>query len=391
MTCSSAMRVARRSGHARPPCRGCGSRRRLSIFSASSWRSPTRRIARSGCATRFGSSASLAEASRELHLCPDRLPAIAQPADHQRAGGRRQRPRAAAVRVLRAGGLVPVADDRRAGAGSLSTRLSASTASCSRCSIRATTWPTQVVADVAPFMGDKVYETIIPRNVRVSEAPSHGKPVLLYDLKCAGQPSLSEARLGSYPARARLRRPEVDEHPIDRSFMARRTRPRLGRGLAALMGDAGARTGASTAPRGQRRVPIEFLRPNPRNPRKTFDDAGARRSGRTRSASEGVMQPILVRAVPGSPSVYEIIAGERRWRAAQRAGLHEVPVVVIEAERPRSARNRHHRKCPARRSQRSRRSSSATSSSCAEFGYSQNDLACHRQEPKPCRQYACGC
>ncbi len=44
----------------------------------------------------------------------------------------------------------------------------------------------QVVADVREFMGNKVYETMIPRNVRVSEAPSHGKPVLLYDLKCAG-------------------------------------------------------------------------------------------------------------------------------------------------------------------------------------------------------------
>ena len=45
---------------------------------------------------------------------------------------------------------------------------------------------TQVVADVREFMGDKVYDTVIPRNVRVSEAPSHGKPVLLYDLKCTG-------------------------------------------------------------------------------------------------------------------------------------------------------------------------------------------------------------
>jgi chromosome partitioning protein len=44
----------------------------------------------------------------------------------------------------------------------------------------------QVVADVRAFLGDKVYETVIPRNVRVSEAPSHGKPVLLYDLKCSG-------------------------------------------------------------------------------------------------------------------------------------------------------------------------------------------------------------
>jgi chromosome partitioning protein len=46
--------------------------------------------------------------------------------------------------------------------------------------------PGQVVADVRQFMGDKVYDTVIPRNVRVSEAPSHGKPVLLYDLKCSG-------------------------------------------------------------------------------------------------------------------------------------------------------------------------------------------------------------
>jgi len=48
------------------------------------------------------------------------------------------------------------------------------------------TFAAQVVADVRGFMGDKVYETVIPRNVRVSEAPSHGKPVLLYDLKCSG-------------------------------------------------------------------------------------------------------------------------------------------------------------------------------------------------------------
>jgi chromosome partitioning protein len=48
------------------------------------------------------------------------------------------------------------------------------------------TLASQVVADVRGFMGDKVYETVIPRNVRLSEAPSHGKPVLLYDLKCSG-------------------------------------------------------------------------------------------------------------------------------------------------------------------------------------------------------------
>ena len=51
----------------------------------------------------------------------------------------------------------------------------------------------QVVADVRQHMGSKVYETVIPRNVRISEAPSYGKPVLVYDLKCGGQRSVSEA------------------------------------------------------------------------------------------------------------------------------------------------------------------------------------------------------
>jgi chromosome partitioning protein len=47
-------------------------------------------------------------------------------------------------------------------------------------------YATQVVNDVRAHMGDKVYQTVIPRNVRISEAPSHGKPALLYDLRCAG-------------------------------------------------------------------------------------------------------------------------------------------------------------------------------------------------------------
>ncbi len=62
----------------------------------------------------------------------------------------------------------------------------------------------QVVADVRDHMGEKVYETVIPRNVRLSEAPSYGKPALLYDLRCAGSqaylrlaPRSSSARSGS--------------------------------------------------------------------------------------------------------------------------------------------------------------------------------------------------
>lgn len=104
-------------------------------------------------------------------------------------------------------------------------------------------------------------------------------------------------------------------------------RRRLGRGLAALIGDA---SGEGAAPlRGvpPRRLPVAMLRPNPRNPRKTFDDgdlADLAASIRER----GVVQAILVRPAGGGSDGYEIIAGERRWRAAQRAGLHEVPIVV---------------------------------------------------------------
>lgn len=101
----------------------------------------------------------------------------------------------------------------------------------------------------------------------------------------------------------------------------------LGRGLAALIGDVGNDAAAMERARSQRRVPIEFLRPNPRNPRKSFADSDL--EDLTASVREkGIVQPILVRRVPGSADSFEIIAGERRWRAAQQAKLHEVPVLV---------------------------------------------------------------
>ena len=82
--------------------------------------------------------------------------------------------------------------------------------------------------------------------------------------------------------------------------------------------------------RGGRRAPIEFLRPNPRNPRKLFDD-GELDELAASIKERGVIQPIVVRAIPSAADTYEIIAGERRWRAAQRAGLHDIPVIVVEA------------------------------------------------------------
>jgi len=104
-------------------------------------------------------------------------------------------------------------------------------------------------------------------------------------------------------------------------------RRRLGRGLAALIGDVDTESVVNERSRLSRRVPIAFLRPNPRNPRKAFEESDL--ADLTASIREkGIVQPILVRSVVGGGEAYEIIAGERRWRAAQRAGLHDVPVLI---------------------------------------------------------------
>jgi len=108
---------------------------------------------------------------------------------------------------------------------------------------------------------------------------------------------------------------------------------RLGRGLAALIGDMApieAPRAADNATGGQRRLPVEFLIANRANPRRDFDSDQL--DELTSSIREkGVMQPLLVRPTT-DPNQFEIIAGERRWRAAQRAGLHDVPVVVREVD-----------------------------------------------------------
>jgi len=116
--------------------------------------------------------------------------------------------------------------------------------------------------------------------------------------------------------------------------MADEGKSRLGRGLAALIGDVGEETRkAATAPqsgaRNQRRAPVEFLRPNPRNPRRDFPEADLDDLAAS-LREKGIIQPIVVRPVRGSADKFEIIAGERRWRAAQRAGLHDVPIVAVD-------------------------------------------------------------
>jgi ParB family chromosome partitioning protein len=109
----------------------------------------------------------------------------------------------------------------------------------------------------------------------------------------------------------------------------------LGRGLSALLGESTERDnnfnpvapapGADRLP--PRVLPIAQLKPNPFQPRHTFDSESL--EDLTNSIREkGILQPILVRPVPGATDEYQIVAGERRWRAAQKARLHEVPVVI---------------------------------------------------------------
>ena len=101
-------------------------------------------------------------------------------------------------------------------------------------------------------------------------------------------------------------------------------RPALGRGLSALIPDAPA-----PAPGAERalEIDIDLLRPNRFQPRTVMDDAGIAELSRS-IKSQGVIQPIVVRKADAGEKGYEIIAGERRWRASQLAGLHKVPVVV---------------------------------------------------------------
>src|SRR5690606_13368755 len=110
------------------------------------------------------------------------------------------------------------------------------------------------------------------------------------------------------------------------------SRRRLGRGLAALIGeiDRPSSAGQEPAVREDRRVPIEFISPNPRNPRRNF--AEEELSDLANSIREhGIVQPVVVRPAIADGR-FEIIAGERRWRAAQRAGLTEVPVIVRDVD-----------------------------------------------------------
>src|SRR6266850_6397621 len=105
----------------------------------------------------------------------------------------------------------------------------------------------------------------------------------------------------------------------------RATRRQLGRGLAGLFGEGEADAAGDGMP--QRLIPIELIRPGTLQPRRRF--AAAELDALAQSIREkGILQPLLVRPLAAEEAAFELVAGERRWRAAQRVGMHEIPVIV---------------------------------------------------------------
>lgn len=114
---------------------------------------------------------------------------------------------------------------------------------------------------------------------------------------------------------------------IDDTKQGGARRASLGRGLSALFGEATEDYSALDKVRQSKQVPIEFVHPGKYQPRRKFDEEAIQ--GLVDSIRDkGILQPLLVRRDGEDANSYELIAGERRWRAAQIAGLHEVPVVI---------------------------------------------------------------
>ena len=183
----------------------------------------------------------------------------------------------------------------------------------------------QVEADARENLGDLVFQTRIPRNVRVSEAPSYALPVLTYDTASKGRRPIARSREKSSKNTRAWPRSEGE-----RAMSTRKTQGRgLGRGLSALMADVREEdeSGEERRPLPDTLVPVERVHPNPDQPRRHFDAEAL--DDLARSISEkGIIQPLIVRESPRKQGDYEIVAGERRWRAAQMAKLHEIPVLL---------------------------------------------------------------
>ena len=175
-----------------------------------------------------------------------------------------------------------------------------------------------VAAEVRRHLGPRVFDTVIPRNVRLSEAPSHGLPITRY---CPGVDGCARVRRAGDRAQDEgrtdhRRGPRRDDGGL---MTARPERPQgLGRGLASLIPQRSPGQPMTIE------IAISRISPNPHQPRKRFD-ADELASLAQSITDHGILQPILVtETIDG----YQLVAGERRLRAAQAAGLERIPAVV---------------------------------------------------------------
>ena len=154
------------------------------------------------------------------------------------------------------------------------------------------------------------------------EAPDHGVPALIYDHRCPG----SEAYMAL--ARELIESLAQQESGSGMSDEIPRRRPSgLGRGLSSLLGEVQRETPVTGGTRGDvRQIPVASIEPNPAQPRRLFAEEALAESAAS-IQSRGVIQPIVVRP---HGHRFQIVAGERRWRAAQKAQLHEIPAIVRE-------------------------------------------------------------
>jgi ParB family chromosome partitioning protein len=150
----------------------------------------------------------------------------------------------------------------------------------------------QIANDIRFHFQQNVFTAVIPRNVKIAEAPSHGKPIILYDVKSTGG---------------------IEMIP---------TRPTLGKGLAALLGEVNIPHAQQTP----QSINVTSIQAGRNQPRQEFSQEEL--SDLVLSVQrKGILQPLLVRQIQAGR--FEIIAGERRWRAAKLANLERVPVVII--------------------------------------------------------------
>ena len=192
----------------------------------------------------------------------------------------------------------------------------------------------QVVNEVRKFFGKKVYKTMIPRNVRLSEAPSHRKPAIAYDKESKG------ARAYLHLAGELIKREEKGGESGAGSSGCRyggetwvKTEKGLGMGLGALFGEEYPSPQPEREETAPDLLPIEKIEPRADQPRKRFDPEALEMLAES-IRTYGLIQPITVR--PLDSGFYQIIAGERRWRASRMAGLKEVPVRILTADEQRA-------------------------------------------------------